>query len=418
MDAFTTIIGYQDIKQELLYILDQLVDPEKYAALGVGEPHGLLLYGEPGVGKSTFAQCFLQDSGRKTYVLRKDKPNGEFVKEITRIFEEAATNAPSVILLDDLDKFSNEDERHRDAEEFVTIQACIDRVRDQRVFVIATANELRKLPESLKRAGRFDHVLELRCPDGTDAEKIVAHFLKKKAYVADVEPRTVARLMQGYSCADLEAVVNQAGAYAAFDGKSKVQMAHMIKAILRILYKAPESTAMNPQKQKQVACHEVGHALVAELLEPGSVELVSVLCRRSNTAGITATYQDENYWLSKKLMENRVLCLLAGKAATEIYYGTVDVGVSSDMNRVFDIVKRFVDTYCSNGFEQYQHGREPSQELLARTENQVAMEVDRYYRQARQLLIENRTKLEVLIDRLVEEQTLLGEQLREILKCA
>ena len=155
-NVFDTIVGYEDIKLELMRILDQLRNPEKYAALGVTEPHGLLLHGVPGVGKSTFAKCFLEACGRNAFICRKDKPNGDFVKEIVRIFSEAMENAPSVVLLDDLDKFSNEDENHRDAEEFVTVQACIDQAKDKPVFVIATANNIRKLPVSLTRAGRFD----------------------------------------------------------------------------------------------------------------------------------------------------------------------------------------------------------------------------------------------------------------------
>ena len=140
--AFEAIIGYEDIKLELRRILDQLINSEKYEALGVTEPHGLLLHGEPGVGKSTLARCFLEACGRKSYICRKEKPNGDFVKEISRIFDEAEQNTPSVILLDDVDKFSNEDENHRDAEEFVAVQACIDRVKNSQVFVIATANKI------------------------------------------------------------------------------------------------------------------------------------------------------------------------------------------------------------------------------------------------------------------------------------
>ena len=126
---FESIIGYKAIKLELSRILDQINCPEKYAQLGVTEPHGLLLHGVPGVGKSTVARSVVEASGRTAFVCRKDKSNGDFVNEIVRVFDEAAAAAPSVILLDDMDKFANEDECHRDAEEFVTVQSCIDRLR-------------------------------------------------------------------------------------------------------------------------------------------------------------------------------------------------------------------------------------------------------------------------------------------------
>lgn len=416
--AFAQVIGYEDIKLELNRILDHLVNPDKYAALGVMEPHGLILHGEPGVGKSTFAKCFLEASGRKAYICRKDKSNGDFVREIVKIFDEAAENAPSVILLDDLDKFANEDERRRDAEEFVTVQSCVDKVKDKRVFVVATANNMRKLPDSLTRAGRFDHILELKCPKGQDARDIVAYYLSRKSFVADMDTTRIARLLDGRSCAQLETVINQAGSYAAFEGREQVEMQDMIKAILRVIFNAPEKPDADEECLPLIACHEAGHALVAELLEPDSVDLVSVLPHNSDTAGITALHKDEMYLFSKKRMENRVMSVLAGKAATEICYGVVDPGVISDLRIAFNIAHRFVDDYCSHGFDKFVFDQTPSMDVLARRDAQVAAELDRYYAQVKQMLVENRDKLDVLIAKLLEEKTLLGDQVQEILNCA
>ena len=417
-NAFEKVVGYADIKLELSRILDQMNDPQKYAKLGVTEPHGLLLEGEPGVGKSTFARSFLEASGRKSYILRKDKPNGDFVKEIARIFEDAAENAPSVILLDDLDKFANEDESHRDAEEFVTVQACIDKYKDRQVFVIATANNVHKLPDSLTRAGRFDHVLTLKCPEGKDAEEIVAYYMSQKSFVADMNTKRIARLLEGRSCAELENVINLAATYAAYEDASQVEMKHMLKAILRIVFGAPEKSNADERSLPLVACHEAGHALVGELLEPGSVDLVTVLNHDSQAAGITALHRDDGYFHSKAHMETRVMCLLAGKAATEVCYGTVDPGVISDMRRAFDIVHRFVDDYCSFGFDRFVFSRDASPDLLSRRDGQVASEMDRYYAQARMLIIQNKAKLEQLTAKLLEEKTLLGDRVQEILQAA
>ena len=416
--VFDPIVGYEDIKLELTRILDQLTNPEKYAELGVIEPHGLLLFGVPGVGKSTLAQCFLDACGRKSFICRKDKPNGDFVKEIVRIFDEAAKAAPSVILLDDLDKYANEDEFLRDAEEFVTVQTCMDRVREKRVFVIATANNARKLPDSLRRAGRFDHVLGIKCPDGKDSHDIVAHYLARKKFVKDLDTKRIARLLEGRSCAELEAVVNQAGAYAAFEGRQQVEMQDMVKAILRIIFEAPEKPAADTRCLPMIACHEAGHALTAELLEPNSVNLVSVLSHDSDAAGVTSVHRNEGYFHSKQLMEIRVMCLLAGKAATEICYGAVDTGANSDLKRAFEIVHRFVDDYCSFGFDQFVFDRSSSDGVLDRRDSRVAAEVSRYYAQTKHLLTENRGKLEALTARLLEEKTLLGDQVQEIMKCA
>lgn len=415
---FESIIGYKAIKLELSRILDQLKHPEKYAELGVTEPHGLLMHGVPGVGKSTMARCIVEASGRRAFVCRKDKSNGDFVNEIVRVFDEAAGAEPSIILLDDLDKFANEDERHCDAEEFVTVQSCIDKVKDKRVFVVATANNIRKLPGSLTRPGRFDHILELHSPEGQDAEDIVAFYLSKKSYVADMDVKRIARLLEGRSCAQLETVINQAGAYAAFEGKKQVEMSDMIKAILRIVFEAPESFDKDPSTLPLTACHEAGHALVAELLQPDSVNLVTVLNHDSYAAGIISLHRDDGYFHHKKMMENRVMCLLAGKAAVEICYGAIDTGANSDLHRAFDIVHRFVDHYCSFGFSQFVFDQTSSNEVLDRRDSRVAAEMEHYYAQTKQLIVENKDKLDKLIARLVEEKTLLGDQVQSIIRCA
>lgn len=418
MEKFKSIVGYKAIKLELSRILDQLTNPEKYAALGVTEPHGLLLHGVPGVGKSTVAQCLVEACGRTAFVCRKDKSNGDFVNEIVRVFDEAAVAAPSVVLLDDLDKFANEDERHCDSEEFVTVQACIDKVKDKRVFVVATANNMRKLPNSLTRPGRFDHILQFDCPDGQDAEDIVAYYLSKKTYVADMDVKRIARLLEGKSCAQLETVVNQAGAYAAFDGRTQVEMKDMIKAILRIVFEAPESFTQDLSTLPLTACHEAGHALVAELLQPDSVNLVTVLNHDSYAAGIISLHREEGYFHHKKMMENRVMCLLAGKAAIEVCYGTVDPGANEDLKRAFDIVHRFVDHYCSYGFDQFVFDAYPSTGVLDRRDSRVASEMEHYYARTKHVIIDNRDKLDKLTSRLIEEKTLMGDQVQDIIKCA
>lgn len=371
LKAFDSIIGYLEVKDELTRILDQLNNPEIYANLGVAEPHGLLLHGVPGVGKSTFAMDFLKALGRNTYICRKDKTNGDFVEQIVEIFDKAAETAPSIILLDDLDKFANGDRRRRDTDEFVTVQTCIDRVKDIQVFVVATANYISKLPESLTRAGRFDHILELRCPKGQDAQDIIAHYLAGKPFVADMDIKRIGRLLEGRSCAELEMLVNQAGAYAAFDVRKQVEMKDMIKAILRVIFKAQESFKEDLKTLPIVACHEAGHALIAELLEPDSVDLVTVLNHDSYAAGVTSISQDEGYFHSKTLMENRVMYLLAGKAATEIMHGVVDTGSNSDLQRAFRIVHRFVDHFCSYGFDQFLFDPSHSNETLNRRDSRV-----------------------------------------------
>ena len=154
--------------------------------------------------------------------------------------------------------------------------------------------------------------------------------------------------------------------------------------------------------------------MIAQLLEPGSVDLVTVHRHNGNIDGITALYQQEDYFQSKKQMQNRVLCLLAGKAATELCHGVTDTGAGSDLRRAFRIVDRMVGEYCSFGFDKCKYTDMQSEALLARREQQAASEMDRYYAQVKQMLAENRCKLEALMLRLQKEKILLGDQIQEI----
>lgn len=414
MSEFDKIIGYKDVKTELIRLCDVIKNSEKYKALGVAPIGGLLLDGEPGVGKTLMANCFIKESGRKSFVCRKNKPDGEFVNEIKNLFAEAAENEPSIILLDDMDKYANEDDHHRNVEEYVTVQSCIDEIKGKDVFVLATTNGTNNLPKSLLRAGRFDVIITVDTPQGEDAVEIVKYYLSQKKAVAEINAEDVARLLSGRSCAALETVINTAGQYAGYANKEMIDNDDVIRACLRVIYNAPEcSVPHNPFILERTAYHEAGHAVVAEILESGSVDLVSVCKNTGTIGGFTAYHNSDDYWASKIYMENRVIALLAGKAASEIVFGEPDTGVNSDLHRAFDIVQRFADNYCEYGFG-YWEDRDSSPNRLSRREDRISADMEMYYARARKILIDNRDFLERLAKRLQEKDTLVSSEIKEI----
>ncbi len=412
---FEAVIGYKSIKKEMIKICDIMRNSEFYSKLGVSVPNGLLLSGDPGLGKTLMANCFINASGRKAFTCRKDKPDGDFVKHIKNTFDEAVKNAPSIVFLDDLDKYANGDRHHRNSEEFVTVQSCIDDAKNKDVFVLATINDEDAIPESLLRAGRFDNRIDVKSPKGEDAEKIVEHYIKKKNFVSDVDVKTITKLLNGASCAELETVINQAGVYAGFNRKEKIEMDDIVKACLRIIHKAPEKeNAHSPEVLKAVAYHEAGHAVIAEVLEPGSVNFVSVRSHGGSAGGFTNYYQPEEYWIKKQYMENRVAVILGGKAATETVFGETDVGANSDLHRAFDIVERFVDDYCSNGFDRWIQNHNPSQGLLERQSAQISFEMENFYKKAKKILIDNREFLDKLAQALINKDILTSVEIQAI----
>ena len=413
MKEFDKVIGYEEVKFELERLCDIMKHPKKYRDLGVSTPKGLLLQGEPGLGKTLMAKCFIEASGRKAICCRKDKPDGDFVNEIRKAFDEAKASAPSIVFLDDMDKFANEDERHRNAEEFVTIQSCIDDCRDAEVFVLATTNETHCLPNSLLRAGRFDKILDIKAPEYEDAVKIVRFYLNQKKFVSEVDVEEVTKILSGKSCAELETVINEAGIYAGFEGKKSIEMNDIIKACLRVIFHAPE--VMSPDKDylKEVAYHEAGHTVVQEILEPGSINLVSVASYSGDIGGITSYNNNKNYFKDINFMQNRVRCILGGKAATELVFGTTDTGAGHDLHRAYDITERFIDDYCSFDFSMFLR-QDSGAEIADRKDVAIGVEMGRFYAETKKILIDNREFLDKLAETLIEKKTLLQKDIAAI----
>ena len=420
MKEFNKVIGYEDVKIELERIIDMMTNSKKYQDLGVATTRGLLLDGDPGVGKTLMAKCFIKASKRPTFTIRKDLPDGDFVKHIKNTFDKARKAAPSIVFLDDMDKFANEDSRHRNAEEFVTIQSCIDDCKDKEVFVLATTNDLDCIPPSLLREGRFDKRLYIDNPQGEDAAKIVKHYLKNKKCAKDVDADEISRLLDGRSCAALETVINEAGVYAGFENRKEVSMNDLIRAFMRVVYRAPEKLEFKDSKYvERTACHEAGHVVVSEMLESGSVNFVTCKQHLSGTRGFAGFNNNEDYFSDKDFMENRIMSLLAGKAATEIVYGVTDTGANSDLHRAFDIVERFVDDYCTYGFHTWEGNcqSEPNG-LENRRMDIISYEMERYYQKTKKILIENRKFLDSLTKELVDKQVLLTNDIQRLKKQA
>ena len=418
MKEFDRIIGYTAEKKELEQIADCLRNTEVYKNLGVSAPCGLLLYGEPGVGKTLMSDCLIKASGRKAFVCRKNKPNGEFVNEITKTFEQAQKNAPSIVFLDDMDKFANEDDRHPDAEEYVTVQSCIDNIKGKDVFVLATANDVHRLPRSLRREGRFDRQLEIDAPKGADATAIISHYLDGKALADDIDREYIARLMEGDSCAKLETLINEAGVYAGFDRADKITMQHFMRAYLRSEYGADYDDDCDDCNSGEINIsdtiwHEAGHTVVSEVLYPGSVTLVSVSGIGTGKNGFTS-YRNVNNLLPIDYGKIRAVGSLAGAAAIEQKFGVPGCGASSDYSQAFRVVRRLVEDDCICGFHLHDSTYGNSEELNSKIEQATAAKIEEYYRKAKEIIALNSEFFEKTANALAKKKLLTAPEIQAI----
>ena len=414
MNAFDKVIGYKATKRELLQLCDMLRNREIYEEMGARLPHGLLLYGDPGLGKTLLARCFVEESGLHTITVRRDKGGDAFIDGITQAFASAKTKAPSIVLLDDMDKFANEDDTHCDAPEYAAVQAGIDDVKDAGVFVIATANDIRKLPSSLRRSGRFDRKIGLQAPTASDAEEIIAHYLKTKRVSDSVNMEDLTRMMCYNSCAELETILNEAAVRAAFARKTGIDMEDMVRVVLKQQYGAQEDMpCVSDEVIEKVALHEAGHLVVCEALCPDSVGFASLLPSDENRCG-------GFIHCCKGVSDSQsAIIALGGKAAVEMRYaGQVAEGCSDDIACAVNCIREAAAKEGTMGFSllnvESDSSSNMSESLNARSEAAVQAELERYYGKARALLAQNEAFLKEITEALVMKKTLLYPDIQAI----
>lgn len=404
MRELDKVIGYECIKNDLYKIIDIIQNSEKYKALGIKVPRGIMFYGVPGIGKTLMAKSFIKDSGRKSFTIRKDRSNGAFVDYIRETFEKAAEEAPSIILLDDMDKFANEDDRHRDAEEYVTVQACIDAHKDKELFVVATCNDIRSLPNSLTRRGRFDKLFAMSFPKNEDAKKIISFYLKDKVVADDIDIDEIVRFCEGRSCADLETVINEAGVLAGFENKTYICQEDFRKACLRTFWGIKKTDMLYPTEAiRRRAVHEAGHAVIIEHFFPGDVSFITI---EREKAAMVLRKHDDHRLEDFRNYETEIMISLAGKAATELILGEVDMGTNSDLREAYDNTSWMLDGIAAYDFQSWCHGEETSQLVYDHLDDVKGAEVARYYFKTKQILMQNRDFLDALIEQVIARKTL------------
>lgn len=417
MNPFDKIIGYEAVKQELIRIADVLAHPDAYAALGVSAPKGLLLHGDPGVGKTLMVNSLIEASGLPSFICRRDTPDGDFVLKIKEVFDDAAKKAPAIIFLDDLDKFAKTEEDSFNQEEFVAVQAAIDNLNGKKVFVVATANDIDFLPPSLVRPGRFDKTLRIHNPSGQEAVEIIKHYLSGKPLELDVDAAYIAKLLHRQSCAALETAVNAAGVLAGFDRADRISMRHFVLGCLETVHEIPASMVIrgkvntDDEMMTHIACHEAGHAVVSEILSPGSVTMVCIheLCNHSH--GFTSYYRPQEY--GNGIDRSGVVAALGGRAALDMSYGIIDEGARSDLDDAATEMRDRIVNSGVMGFAFLSVARD-SEALNSRVEFAIAEELDRCYSQAKMILAKNRAFHKAITDALLRDGLLTSADIQKI----
>ena len=422
METFDRIIGYKEVKEELKRIADTLKSREKYLHIGARPPRGLLLYGEPGVGKTLMANCLIEASGRKCYTIRKDEYGESFLKRIKDIFQTAGENLPAIVFLDDIDKFANVDSDHCDADEFVTIQSMIDDMKDKDLFLLATANTKEKLPASLIRKGRFDRIVRVGLPSIPDAAGIINGYLLESGVKGKIDALTIAHILSNTSCAALETVVNEAGLIAGYERADGITMDHLIRASLASVMDTAipdnaeyDNSTHHIDKDDPVvyrAYHEAGHIVIAEALAPGSTVLAMIVRKKdAQKGGLIVRGEFDN---SGDNWENLVTIQLGGLAAVEQKLGKSDYGATHDLQQAFSLTREMMYHADLCGFHLHSYGYSDSERLEFEQERAVSIQIQRLFIRAKRILAIHEKTFDAVVQALLSSNYILQGRVREL----
>ena len=413
-DVFKDIKGYLEVKDSLNRVIDMLNNPKKYKDLGCDMIKGLLLYGPPGTGKTSFAYDLINSINCPNYLIRRDGTDEHFNNLLNIKFDEAIKNAPSIILLDDLDKFSTSE---IDDNIFTTVQSLIDKAKNYDVLVVATTNFKDKLPSSLRRKGRFDLLIEVPTPNEEDSYEILSQYLTTKKIDKDVNIKRVSNIISGFSCAEIESVCKKAGLYAGYNNQETIKMNDIVKASLELLY-GGDSDIFDEDviyNNEQVAYHEAGHAIIANYFNPGSIRFISI-SKNYVKRGIIVYHDSKNDNKTELSEKAHLIRVLGGKAATEVVFNECDLGANSDLHKAFAIARNFVDAYCLDGFDCWFQSDEETSEMTKSNKDKKSSEMVRnYYNKAKEILIAKRDVLDKLAKKLIKSKILYEDEINKIL---
>ena len=435
--TFSDVAGVDEAKQELEEIVEFLKYPEKFVALGARIPKGLLLVGPPGTGKTLISRAVAGEAGVPFFSISGSEFVEMFVgvgaSRVRDLFDQAKRNSPCIVFVDEIDAVGRQrgaglggshDEREQTLNQILVEMDGFD--TNTNVIVIAATNRPDVLDPALLRPGRFDRQVVLDRPDIRGRISILQVHAKGKPLDKHITLDTLAKQTPGFSGADLANLLNEAAILAARRNKRIIGMSELEEAIDRVVAGPARKSRIISEREKAItAYHEVGHALVARMLpNTDPVHKVSIVAR-GQAGGFTMLLPTEDRYLwSKPQFEDMLAYALGGHVAELIIFGEVTTGASNDIERVTKISRSMVTEYgMSSRIGPMALGHKDELVFLGRDfgeqrnySEQTAREIDEEIRRiiqeafdrAYHILLQNKTRLIMISERLIKEETLEG----------
>lgn len=441
---FKDVAGADEEKQELVEVVEFLKDPRKFAELGARIPKGVLLVGPPGTGKTLLARASAGEAGVPFFSISGSDFVEMFVgvgaSRVRDLFENAKKNAPCLIFIDEIDAVGRQrgaglggghDEREQTLNQLLVEMDGFS--ANEGIIIIAATNRADILDPALLRPGRFDRQITVDRPDVIGREEVLKVHAKNKPLDETVNLKAIASRTPGFSGADLENLLNEAALVAARQNKKKIDMRDIDEATDRVIAgPAKKSRVISKKERNIVAYHEAGHTVIGLILDEADMVHKVTIVPRGQAGGYAVMLpREDRYFQTKPELLDKIVGLLGGRVAEEITFGEVSTGAHNDFQRATGIARRMVTEFgMSDKLGPLQFGQaQGGQVFLGRDFNnepnyseaiayEIDQEVQRFikesYERAKQILTENKDKLEIIAQALLEVETLDAEQIKSL----
>jgi cell division protease FtsH len=429
--SWSDVAGVEEVRGELMEVVEFMRDPKRFERLGAKVPKGLLLYGPPGTGKTLLAKAVAFESGANFYSASASSFVEMFAglgaSRIRKLFAEARKNAPAIIFIDELDAVGAQRSGHGfNREQDQTLNQLLVELDgfegSEQVVVMGASNRIQDLDQALLRPGRFDRQMLVSPPDLAGREAILrVHTRGKPLNLDTVDLGVVARQTSGLTGAELANICNEAAIKAGRRGASAIAQADFDWALERVVAGLQQRKMLTEKERRILAYHEGGHALMAHLM--GSVmELQKVtIVSRGNALGYAFYLPEEDRYLhTKEELIDRMIVALAGRAAEEVVFGRVTNGAANDLEKVTEIARSMVFEWGMSETVSSRTMRADNYALAETTkrirDEEQARLTDGAYEQAVRLLRKHRASLDRIASALLEKETLVRDELQALVK--
>ena len=413
--TFEHVQGIDELKPDLMRLVDALKNPEKYKRLGARPTKGLILYGPPGTGKTLIAKAISGEAGVPFFAASgsdfMEKYVGVGASRIRELFNKARKEAPSIVFIDEIDAIGGGRGDSNNSEKDQTINALLTELDgflpSEGVLTICATNRLDMLDPALTRPGRFDLKVAVNLPDKKARYQILRLHSANKVLSKEVDLNELVKKTNGFSGADLENLLNESALIAASKDRECITKEDIEDAFYKILMNGYKKERTEGDKHiALIAYHEAGHTLASKLITNDSVSAVTIMQSTSGAGGVTFRSQEDASLKSKKDLQNLIKVMYAGRAAEELYLGDADditTGASQDIKQATQIIKEYIGIYGMGDNGMIDLTQLTNQFNIIEEASELATSL---YRETKEFLEAHREKLDLLARALLEKETL------------